>query len=284
MNDDSEKSTTNPEIELVGVMTDDVAILKPERTEYGKAIRSDYEKGKVTESRHNMTELQPRKDGLTNTITTVPKDNLLVEGKVDFIKWPTNTQKGFMEAHEGDGIVMQRPHAARGTVQPQTSPTLTTQIGGGSGVVVAASSEESSMDETGEDEIMWPSLNGPTKVEDGDGVIPSRPFSTRKSVMKDGVSFSIAATATPAVAEKVAEVESGRLCIRYLTPRECLRLMGQSEDAIDKIMAAEPSKTRQYKMAGNSIVVDVLVDIFKGIYIDKTFGKCERRPSLEDFL
>lgn len=140
------------------------------------------------------------------------------------------------------------------------------------------------MDETGEDEIMWPSLNGPTKVEDGDGVIPSRPFSTRKSVMKDGVSFSIAATATPAVAEKVAEVESGRLCIRYLTPRECLRLMGQSEDAIDKIMAAEPSKTRQYKMAGNSIVVDVLVDIFKGIYIDKTFGKCERRPSLEDFL
>lgn len=251
--------------------SDDVAILKPERTEYGKAIRSDYEKGKVNESRHNMTELQPRKDGLANTLTTVPKDNLLVEGKVDFIKWPSATQKGYMEAHEGDGIVMQRPYAARGTVQSQSSPTLTTQVGGGSGVVVS-------------EDIMWPSLNGPTKIEDGDGVIPSRPYSTRKSVMKNGVSFAIAATATPAVAEKVAEVESGRLCIRYLTPRECLRLMGQSEDAIDKIMAAEPSKTRQYKMAGNSIVVDVLVDIFKGIYIDKTFGKCERRPSLEDFL
>lgn len=60
---------------------------------------------------------------------------------------------------------------------------------------------------------------------------------------------AIAATTTSAVADKVAEVESGRLCIRYLTPRECLRLMGQSEDAIDKIMVAEPSKTRQYKMA-----------------------------------
>lgn len=74
------------------------------------------------------------------------------------------------------------------------------------------------------------------------------------------------------------------VCIRYLTERECLRLMGQSEDAIEKVCETETAKTRIYEMAGNSIVVDVLVDIFKGIYIDKTFGKCEKRPSLEDFL
>ena len=61
------------------------------------------------------------------------------------------------------------------------------------------------------------------------------------------------------------------LRIRYLTPRECLRLMGQSEDAIDRLMAAVPQKSWQYKLAGNSIVVDVLVAIFKGIYIDNTF-------------
>lgn len=63
------------------------------------------------------------------------------------------------------------------------------------------------------------------------------------------------------------------LRIRYLTPRECLRLMGQSEDAIDKIMATGTSKTKLYSMAGNSIVVDVLVDIFRGIYIDRTFER-----------
>lgn len=74
------------------------------------------------------------------------------------------------------------------------------------------------------------------------------------------------------------------VCIRILTPRECFRLMGQTDDAIDRIMETEPSRSRQYQMAGNSIVVDVLVDVFKGIYIDKTFGKCEKRPSLEDFL
>lgn len=63
------------------------------------------------------------------------------------------------------------------------------------------------------------------------------------------------------------------LRIRYLTPRECLRLMGQSDDAIDRIMEAEPSKTVEYRLAGNSIVVDVLVEIFKGIYIDNDFEK-----------
>jgi len=54
------------------------AILTPKRTEYGKAIRKDYENGKIQESRHNMTELQPRSDGISNTLTTVQKDNLLL--------------------------------------------------------------------------------------------------------------------------------------------------------------------------------------------------------------
>ena len=55
------------------------AILTPKRTEYGKAIRKKYESGEIQESRHNMTELQPRDDGISNTLTTVQKDNLLLE-------------------------------------------------------------------------------------------------------------------------------------------------------------------------------------------------------------
>lgn len=55
------------------------AILRTERTEYGKEIRKQYESGEVQESRHNMTNLQPRKDGISNTLTTVQKDNLLLE-------------------------------------------------------------------------------------------------------------------------------------------------------------------------------------------------------------
>ena len=55
------------------------AILTPKRTEYGKRIRKAYESGEIKESRHNMTNLEPRTDGVYNTITTVQKDNMLLE-------------------------------------------------------------------------------------------------------------------------------------------------------------------------------------------------------------
>ena len=55
--------------------------------------------------------------------------------------------------------------------------------------------------------------------------------------------------------------------IRKLTERECFRLMGVCEEYIDLIQAAGISKSQQYKMAGNSIVVDVLVAIFRQLLI-----------------
>lgn len=57
-----------------------VAILRPTRTEFGKKIRKSYENGEIQESRHNMTKLEPRPDGICNTITTVQKDNYLKDG------------------------------------------------------------------------------------------------------------------------------------------------------------------------------------------------------------
>ena len=56
----------------------------------------------------------------------------------------------------------------------------------------------------------------------------------------------------------------GRL--RKLTPRECLRLMGFSDNF--KIVVAD---TPMYQQAGNSIVVDVLIAILKEMHIEK-FG------------
>ena len=55
--------------------------------------------------------------------------------------------------------------------------------------------------------------------------------------------------------------------IRKLTPRECFRLMGLKDDDIDKIQATGVSNTQQYKMAGNSIVADVLEAIFKNLFL-----------------
>lgn len=56
-----------------------VWILRKVRNEYGKQIRKDYESHMVSEKRSNMTELEIRQDGVSNTISTVQKDNLLLE-------------------------------------------------------------------------------------------------------------------------------------------------------------------------------------------------------------
>lgn len=116
-------------------------VLTPKRTEYEKKMRKAYENGDFKESRHNMTILEPRTDGISNTITTVQKDNLLYE--------PINN-KYFR--------------------------------------------------------------------------------------------------------------------IRKLTEKECFRLMDVSDENINKIQNSGISKTQQYKMAGNSIVVNVLYFIFKNLF------------------
>lgn len=54
--------------------------LKFERTDYGKMIKKQYELGQIKEKRNNMRKLTVRQDGLSNTLTTVLKDNyILVE-------------------------------------------------------------------------------------------------------------------------------------------------------------------------------------------------------------
>lgn len=53
--------------------------------------------------------------------------------------------------------------------------------------------------------------------------------------------------------------------IRKLTPRECWRLMGVRDEQFDKLH--DLSNTQLYKLAGNSIVVDVLMGIFKNLFV-----------------
>lgn len=53
--------------------------------------------------------------------------------------------------------------------------------------------------------------------------------------------------------------------IRKLTPRECWRLMGVKDEQFDKLH--DLSNTQLYKLAGNSIVVDVLMEIFKNLLL-----------------
>ena len=95
------------------------------------------------------------------------------------------------------------------------------------------------------------------------------------------------------------ELQGKKFRIRKLTPRECFRLMGVDDKDIDKIQAypfesliehpaysknerargmtdkekrekmkLSISNSSQYKLAGNSIVVDVLFHLFRKMFID----------------
>ena len=54
--------------------------------------------------------------------------------------------------------------------------------------------------------------------------------------------------------------------IRRLTPKECFRLMGFTDNDFEKAKQADISDTQLYKMAGNSIVVNVLEEIYKKLF------------------
>ena len=65
-----------------------------------------------------------------------------------------------------------------------------------------------------------------------------------------------------------AELQGKKFRIRKLTPRECFRLMGVDDYDINIIQATGISNSAQYKLAGNSIVVDVLFHLFRKMFID----------------
>lgn len=66
--------------------------------------------------------------------------------------------------------------------------------------------------------------------------------------------------------EESSQEKSSNYRVRKLTPRECWRLMGFSDDAIDKAFSSGNSNTQLYKQAGNGIVVTVLERLFENLF------------------
>ena len=58
------------------------------------------------------------------------------------------------------------------------------------------------------------------------------------------------------------KIKEPTLRIRKLTPKECWRLMGFSDEDFEKAEKVN-SNAQLYKQAGNSVVVNVLAAIFK---------------------
>ncbi len=114
-------------------------------------------------------------------------------------------------------------------------------------------------DYKGPTKILVPAKNakGYTEAEDGDGIYIDRPEQKRGVVQHNMIPTLKTGGNDVAFVESVREMR-----VRMLTPRECWRLMGFTDVDFDKA-AAVVSNTRLYMQAGNSIVVNVLVAIFK---------------------
>ena len=64
------------------------------------------------------------------------------------------------------------------------------------------------------------------------------------------------------------ELQGKKFGIRKLTPTEVLRLMDCEDEDIEKMKASGLSNSALYKLAGNSIVVNVLYHIFRKMFIE----------------
>lgn len=101
---------------------------------------------------------------------------------------------------------------------------------------------------------------GYAAAEVGDGIYTNRMKYKRGVVQK-----SMIPTLKTSVSDigVVVEDKDELINIRRLTPRECWRLMGWTNDRIDVAFKDGVSETQLYKQAGNSIVVSVLEALFK---------------------
>lgn len=154
------------------------------------------------------------------------------------IKIPEATKKGYVEAGDGDGVYINRPHQKRGVVQKEKIQTIKTTPD--VGVVVEKKIKyEEPLEREG-----WHNMN--------------------KIVLNtDGISTTINAQSNNSL-QKIKEQPSLR--IRKLTPLECWRLMGFDDEDFYKAQGAGISNAQLYKQAGNSIVVNVLEKILKNLF------------------
>lgn len=231
----------------------EVQCLTTKRTEYGKKVRKEYESGELKESRHNMQQLEPREDGVCNTITSVQKDNLVIEPYNPYDDGTCRTIKaqyyknGMANFKRTDGlgatgvkvignIYDNNVQSGRIYSTEGISPTIDTAMGGNR-----------------EPKIL-------SYTRDANGKVVDRH-------LEDVANTIHGATGGGGNTDSFVVGQNYR--IRKLTPRECFRLQDVDDEDIDKIFAACISNTQCYKLAGNSITVSPLYHIFRKLFVDK---------------
>lgn len=205
-------------------------VLRAERTEYGKAIRKQYEAGEIDEKIGNMRELKPRTDGVSNTITTLLKDNYVAEP----IVCEERRDEG-IRLFKDDCVGTLRTIDACGdkrVLEPEINPELVGGIG---------------------------EKNFGKQYRQGNRVYNSEAVAMALNAQPVGNTGGY--SYLYAVADKI------KWRIRKLTPKCCWRLMGFTDEDHDRA-AKYTSASARYKQAGNSIITSCLIALMSSLFIE----------------
>ena len=210
-------------------------VLRAERTEYGKAIRKQYEAGEVDEKIGNMREMKPRTDGISNTITTILKDNYVAEPIV-------------CEERKDEGIRLFKDDCV-GTLR--------------------------TIDACGDKRVIEPQLEFVGGIGDKDWAKDGKQLSRNypqgsRVYSSEGIASALTAQGVGGAggySGLYTVIEKIKWRIRKLTPKCCWRLMNFTDTDCDRA-AQYVSASSLYKQAGNSIVVSCLIALMSSLFIE----------------
>lgn len=244
-------------------------VLTPKRTEYGKKVRKDWESHKLIQQRKYMQQLEPRTDGVSNTITSVQKDNMLLEP----LRIKANTREGFAEVEEYGAVNISQPSSCtrRGRVQGNKGDIIGTLLTGEENAVLEPKASvhplSHKMEFKGEKSLtrVSPTLRATeskavtcvwepkaeevrrvaeevrrqpcgVSVDKDNNLRPYRQDKAKSGVAELQTEFaeSVGSTLTSARPNNVYG-DTFPYRIRRLIPRECFRLMDVDDEDYDKI-------------------------------------------------
>jgi DNA (cytosine-5)-methyltransferase 1 len=168
------------------------------------------------------------------------------------------TKQGYLEAEEGDGInLSSRMEYQRGNVQKQMIQTIDTMGGESKGVVVK---DKSLYTET--EKALFTKDGNIKRYLDSDIIDKFEEGQMATTTFPNGYGHG-PRTHNESVALNTIDKPSVKhnLRIRKLTPKECFRLMGVKDEDFERC-AKNQSDSSLYHLAGDSIVVNVLMAIF----------------------
>ena len=195
-------------------------------------------------------QLEINDGGTSNTITSVSKDNLLVEPKINLVGQYDSSQNSRIIGTEGISYCMANGH--KDGMPKIAEPN----------VLRAERTEQCKK---------LRKQNGDKGMKFNDG---NKQYSPRT----DGVSNTLSTItkdnmlAVPELRMEdgcLVDKEGRRYRIRKLSPTECFRLMDVDDSDIEKMKQAGIAKTNLYKLAGNSIVVSCMYHLFRKLFMEK---------------